>query len=86
VAKFVPITAAEIESKWVGETPQNIARVFDDACNTRTVLFFDEFDGLARARTDSSPGYHITQVAQLLTSIDNFLLNKKNSVSFFFFI
>ncbi|XYI01015.1 ATP-binding protein [Sorangium sp. So ce1128] len=45
------IDASRILSKWIGETEQHLARLFDEADRAHAVLFFDEADGLFGRRT-----------------------------------
>ena len=53
---FLPVNYAELESKFVGETPKNIERVFDLAERESAILFFDE--------ADSFVGRRVTEVQQ----------------------
>lgn len=53
--KILTVNYAEIESKYVGETPKNINKVFEIAEKTHSILFFDEADAiLSRRVTDMS--------------------------------
>lgn len=40
-----------IVSKWIGETEQNLARVFDEARQGHAIIFFDEADSMFGRRT-----------------------------------
>jgi SpoVK/Ycf46/Vps4 family AAA+-type ATPase len=53
---FLLVNYAQLESKFVGETPKNIERAFDIAENEGALLFFDE--------ADSFLGQRITEVRQ----------------------
>lgn len=44
---------AEIESRYVGQTPKNIRRAFEVAQKTQSVLFFDEADSILGRRLTS---------------------------------
>lgn len=44
------VNYADIESKYVGETPKNIRRAFDAAKQTNSILFFDEADAILSKR------------------------------------
>ena len=44
---------AEIESKYVGDTPKNIVRCFEQAEHAEAVLFFDEADLILGSRLSS---------------------------------
>lgn len=48
--KIIKINYAEIESKYVGETPKNITAAFKKAKQTKAVLFFDEADSILGKR------------------------------------
>lgn len=53
---LLAISYAELESKFVGETPKNIKAAFEKARQTGAALFFDEADSIL--------GKRLTQVAQ----------------------
>ena len=48
--KLITVNYAEIESKYVGETPKNITAAFESAKATDAVLFFDEADSILGKR------------------------------------
>lgn len=48
--KVIEINYAEIESKYVGETPKNIVAAFDEAKTHNALLFFDEADSILGRR------------------------------------
>jgi len=48
------VDLSRIVSKWIGETEQNLAKVFDEAARGHVVLFFDEADSLFTKRTEVS--------------------------------
>ena len=48
--KIIKVNYAEIESKYVGETPKNITAAFLKAKQTNAVLFFDEADSILGKR------------------------------------
>ena len=51
--KIMVVNYADIESKYVGETPKNIKAAFEYAKETKSILFFDEADAiLSRRVTD----------------------------------
>ena len=51
VGTFYAVSAGSIQSKWYGETPKLIRRVFETARRTAPcVVFIDELDGLLSAR------------------------------------
>jgi SpoVK/Ycf46/Vps4 family AAA+-type ATPase len=55
---IIRVNYAEIESKYVGETPKNITAAFRKARETDSVLFFDEADSILGKRLT-----HVTQSA-----------------------
>jgi len=48
--QIIEVNYAEIESKYVGETPKNIRAAFRKAQDTGAVLFFDEADSILGRR------------------------------------
>ena len=48
--RIIRINYAEIESKYVGDTPKNITAAFHKAMETDSVLFFDEADSILGRR------------------------------------
>jgi SpoVK/Ycf46/Vps4 family AAA+-type ATPase len=46
------IDLAQVVSKYIGETEKNLDRLFEDAEETSSILFFDEADALFAKRTD----------------------------------
>lgn len=48
--KILVINYADIESKYVGETPKNIRKAFEAAKNSDSILFFDEADAILSKR------------------------------------
>lgn len=51
--RILEVNYAEIESKYVGETPKNIVAAFKAAKETDSVLFFDEADSILGRRLTS---------------------------------
>ncbi len=71
-SNFILVKGPELLSKWVGESEKAVREVFKKARQTSpTIIFFDEIDSLAPARTGGSDS-HVTQrvVNQLLTEMD----------------
>ena len=48
--KILIVNYADIESKFVGETPKNIRKAFNAAKNSDSILFFDEADAILSKR------------------------------------
>lgn len=73
---IIRVNYAEIESKFVGETPKNIKAVFQKAKESNAVLFFDEADSILGKRlsniTQSTD--HAVNVSRsvMLLELDNF--------------
>ena len=47
--KILVVPYQQLESKYVGETPKNIAKAFEFASSNNAVLFFDEADSFLEA-------------------------------------
>lgn len=48
--RFIDVNYAEIESKYVGDTPKNIVRCFEQARRANAVLVFNEADSILGSR------------------------------------
>jgi transitional endoplasmic reticulum ATPase len=71
-ANFISIKGPQLISKWVGESEKGIREVFKKARQSSPcVLFLDELDALAPARSSSSDS-HVSErvISQLLTEMD----------------
>jgi SpoVK/Ycf46/Vps4 family AAA+-type ATPase len=72
----LPLVIARLDavvSSFLGETASNIRKVFETANQQPCILFLDEFDALARARTDSSEHNELRRVVNsLLMLIDRY--------------
>lgn len=70
----LPLYVVKIDrliSSYLGETATNIRKIFEFARKQPTVLFFDEFDALARARGDEGEHNELRRVVNsLLIFID----------------
>jgi len=68
-ASFYPVSGADVMSKWVGESEQNIQQLFERARENRpSIVFIDEIDALAGRRGGLET--HDSHVNQLLAEID----------------
>ncbi len=81
-AKFIPVDAASIMSKWLGEAEQNVARLFNlarrEAKNSPVIIFIDELDSLMGVRRVEVGGE--TRVRnQFLKEMDG-IIDKKNPI------
>jgi AAA+ superfamily predicted ATPase len=69
------IDLSGLVSKYIGETEKNLARVFDEAADSNTILFFDEADALFGKRTevrDSHDRYANIEVSYLLQKMEEY--------------
>jgi hypothetical protein len=69
------IDLSRVMSKWIGETEQNLAAVFDAAEDGQAVILFDEADSLFTKRTEvksSVDKYANLEVNFLLQRLDSF--------------
>lgn len=73
-ATVIIVSGPELKSKWVGESEENLRRVFRQARRSApAVLVFDEIDAFAHARgTYEGSGVEHSMVNQLLTEMDGF--------------
>ena len=72
-ANFISVKGPELLSKWVGESEKGVREVFRKAKQASpTVIFFDEIDAIAsaRSRNDTDSGVTKRVVNQLLTEMD----------------
>jgi cell division protease FtsH len=72
------ISGPELKSKWVGQSEENIRRVFARARQSApSIIVFDELDSIAPARgTYMGSGVEHSMVNQLLTELDGFRKNE----------
>ncbi|MDX2264793.1 MAG: ATP-binding protein [Hyphomicrobiales bacterium] len=72
----LPLYTAKLDviiSSFLGETSSNLRKVFDVAMRRPCVLFLDEFDALARNRSDGSEHNELRRVVNtLLMFVDRF--------------
>lgn len=68
------VSGPELKSKWVGESEENLRRIFRKARQSApSVIVFDELDSFASARgMYSGSGVEHSMVNQLLTEMDGF--------------
>jgi len=73
-ATVIIVSGPELKSKWVGESEENLRRVFRQARRSApAVVVFDEIDAFAHARgTYQGSGVEHSMVNQLLTEMDGF--------------
>ena len=64
--------ASDIMSKYVGETEQNMAKMFDEAQTEGAVLLLDEADSFLRSRRLAERSYEISEVNEMLQGMERF--------------
>lgn len=77
-ATLFVVSGPELKSKWVGESEENLRRIFRKARQSApAVIVFDEIDAFAHARgTYAGSGVEHSMVNQLLTEMDGFRKNE----------
>ena len=63
---------SDIASKYVGETEQNMARMFEEASTENAVLLLDEADSFLRSRKLAERHYEVTEVNEMLQGMERF--------------
>ncbi len=73
-AAITVVSGPELKSKWVGESEENLRRIFYQARQSApAIIVFDELDSFASARgTYQGSGVEHSMVNQLLTEMDGF--------------
>ena len=71
-ASFYELSAADLLSKWAGESEQRVAKLFTKArANRPSIVFIDEIDALLRRRTsDSDNKWEERVLSQFLRELD----------------
>lgn len=71
-ASFYEQSAADLVSKWAGESEQRVAKLFERArANRPSIIFIDEIDALLRRRTaDSDSKWEERVLSQFLRELD----------------
>jgi SpoVK/Ycf46/Vps4 family AAA+-type ATPase len=64
--------ASDLASKYVGETEQNMARMFEEAQAENAVLLLDEADSFLRSRQRAARTYEVTEVNEMLQGMERF--------------
>ena len=88
--KILIVNYADIESKYVGETPKNIRRVFEATKNSNSILFFDEADAILSRRvtnmsnaTDVSVNQTRSVMLMLMNEFQDFIIFATNFIENF---
>jgi SpoVK/Ycf46/Vps4 family AAA+-type ATPase len=78
-ARFTSVGIAEILSRWIGESEQRIAELFENARRLApTILFIDELDALGMDRREVRGAGIQTTINQLLTEMDGVTSSNEN--------
>ncbi len=64
--------ASDLMSKYVGETEQQMARMFADAQREQAVLLLDEADSFLQNRQLAVRGYEVSEVNEMLQGMERF--------------
>jgi SpoVK/Ycf46/Vps4 family AAA+-type ATPase len=64
--------ASDIMSKFVGETEQNMAKMFAEAEAEEAVLLLDEADSFLRSRQMAERSYEVSEVNEMLQGMERF--------------
>jgi SpoVK/Ycf46/Vps4 family AAA+-type ATPase len=64
--------ASDLVSKFVGETEQNMARMFEEAQGENALLLLDEADSFLRSRQRAERTYEVTEVNEMLQGMERF--------------
>ena len=70
--KVIVKMGSDLLSCWVGVTEKNIKRAFEEAEADNAILFLDEIDGIVQDRSGAQRSWEVTQVNELLHSMENF--------------
>ena len=88
--KIISVNYADIESKYVGETPKNIRNAFRVAKESNSILFFDEADAILSRRvtnmtnaTDVSVNQTRSVMLMLLNDYQDFIIFATNFIENF---
>lgn len=64
--------ASDLMSKYVGETEQNMAKMFQDAQNESAVLLLDEADTFLQDRRGAQRQYEVSEVNEMLQGMERY--------------
>ena len=88
--KILAVNYADIESKYVGETPKNIRKVFEAGKETGSIIFFDEADAILSRRvtnmsnaTDVSVNQTRSVMLLMMNEYQDFIIFATNFISNF---
>ncbi len=64
--------ASDLVSKFVGETEQNMAKMFEEAETEQAVLLLDEADSFLRSRRMAERSYEVSEVNEMLQGMERY--------------
>jgi SpoVK/Ycf46/Vps4 family AAA+-type ATPase len=64
--------ASDVMSKYVGETEQNMAKMYAEAESEQAVLLLDEADSFLRSRRMAERNYEVSEVNEMLQGMERF--------------
>jgi SpoVK/Ycf46/Vps4 family AAA+-type ATPase len=64
--------ASDLVSKYVGETEQNMAKMFEEAETEQAVLLLDEADSFLRSRRLAERNYEVSEVNEMLQGMERY--------------
>lgn len=72
-AKFVKKSSGDIMSKYIGQSGQNVKKIFDEARQSKgnTIIFIDEIDAIASKRTDDDNKERNATLNELLVQMSS---------------
>ncbi|OJH39971.1 ATP-binding protein [Cystobacter ferrugineus] len=77
-AAFISVGISDVLNMWIGESERNLAALFEKARGQRpAVLFFDELDALAYARSKASSEHTRALVNEFLNQLDGMAGNNE---------
>lgn len=86
--KILTVDYSQVESKYVGDTPKNLKKIFDFAKETGCLIFFDEADAILSRRvtnmqssTDTSVNQTRSVLLNILNDFDGDLIFATNFIS-----
>ncbi len=86
--KILAVNYADIESKYVGDTPKNIRQAFEAAKESNSILFFDEADAILSKRvtnmnnaTDVSVNQTRSVMLMLMNDYQDFIIFATNFIT-----
>lgn len=62
---------SDLESMWVGQTEKNIAAAFEEAEESKAILFIDEADSFFTSRASADRSWEVSRTNEFLTQMEN---------------